>query len=63
MYWYVGMGAIYVALSIVFITDVVRNKRLSGGGKAGWILGLLFVPVASWGIYGYIRMRQNRGLA
>ena len=60
MYW--GLGIIYVALSIVFIADVLRNRALSGGGKALWIVALLVVPVFAWVVYGIFRIRQNRGL-
>jgi hypothetical protein len=61
--YFVGAGLIYVALSIAFIADVVRNERLSSGGKIGWTLALLFVPVFAWAAYGYVRLRQKRGLA
>jgi hypothetical protein len=61
MYW--GLGIIYVALSIVFIADVLRNRALSGGGKALWILALLLVPVFAWVVYAIFRMRQSRGLS
>ena len=61
--YYIGAGLIYVALSIVFIADVVRNPRLSSGGRIGWILALIFVPVFSWIVYGFIRLRQKQGLA
>ncbi len=60
MYW--GLGIIYVVLSIVFVADVLRNRALSGGGKALWIVGLLVVPVFAWVVYAIFRMRQNRGL-
>jgi hypothetical protein len=61
MYW--GLGIIYVALSVVFIADVLRNRALSGGGKALWILALLLVPVFAWVVYAIFRMRQSRGLS
>jgi hypothetical protein len=61
MYW--TLGIIYVVLSIAFIADVVRNPGLTVGGKALWILALLFVPVFAWVVYGIWRMRQSRGLA
>jgi len=56
---------IYIALSIAFIADVLRqpSTALSGAGKALWILALLLVPVFAWVIYGIWRMRQSRGLA
>ena len=62
MYW--TLGIIYVALSIAFIADVLRQPAtaLSGVGKALWILALLVVPVFAWVIYGTWRMRQGRGL-
>ena len=60
-YW--TFGIIYLALSIAFIADVLRNEALSGGGKALWILALLVVPVFSWLVYGIWRMRQSRGLS
>ena len=59
---YFAFGAIYVVLSIVFIADVLRNRALTGAGKALWILALLVVPVFAWVVYGIVRMRQNRGL-
>ena len=60
MYW--GLGIIYVVLSIVFVADVLRNRALSGGRKALWIVALLVVPVFAWVVYAIFRMRQNRGL-
>ena len=60
MYW--TLGIIYVALSVAFIADVLRNRALSGGGKALWIVALLVVPVFAWVVYGIWRMRQSRGL-
>ena len=55
---------IYLALSVVFIVDVLRQPAtaLSGMGKVLWILALLFVPVFAWVVYGIWRMRQSRGL-
>ena len=61
-YGFLGAGLIYIALSIVFIADVLRNTRLTTGGRIAWILALLLVPPFSWIIYGTIRMRQKRGL-
>ena len=62
---YFAFLVIYVALSIVFIADVLRQpaSALSGAGKALWILALLVVPVFAWVVYGIWRMRQSRGLA
>jgi hypothetical protein len=60
VYW--GFGIIYIALCVAFIADVFRNRTLSTGGKIAWTLALIFVPVASWCIYGVIRMSQSRGL-
>ena len=63
-YYYVGFGVIYLALSVFFIADVLRQPptALSGAGKALWILALLVVPVFAWVIYGTWRMRQSRDL-
>lgn len=63
-YYYFGFGIIYLALSVVFIADVLRqpSNALSGLGKAFWILALLLVPVFAWVVYGIWRMRQSRGL-
>lgn len=60
MYW--TFAIIYLALSVVFIADVLRQpaSRLSGVGKALWILALLVVPVFAWIVYGTWRIRQNR---
>ena len=62
---YFAFAVIYIALSIVFIADVLRqpSTALSGSGKALWILALLLVPVFAWVVYGIWRMRQSRGLA
>ena len=62
---YLGFLIIYIALSIAFIADVLRqpSTALSGAGKALWILALLLVPVFAWVVYGIWRMRQSRGLA
>jgi hypothetical protein len=61
---YFAFAIIYVALSIVFIADVLRQPptALSGAGKILWILALLVAPVFAWVIYGIWRMRQSRGL-
>ena len=62
MYW--TLGIIYIALSIAFIADVLRQPAtaLSGVGKALWIIALIAVPVFAWVIYGTWRLRQGRGL-
>lgn len=62
MYW--TFAIIYLALSVVFIADVLRqpSSALSGAGKVLWILALVLVPVFAWVIYGIWRMRQSRGL-
>lgn len=57
-----GALAIYVVLSVFFIADVLRQRSLSGAGKAAWIAALVFVPVLAWVVYGFWRMRQSRGL-
>jgi Phospholipase_D-nuclease N-terminal len=64
VYYYVGFGILYIALSVFFIADVLRQPptALSGAGKAIWIVALLVVPVFAWIIYGSWRMRQSRGL-
>ena len=61
MYW--TLGIIYLAIALAFVLDALRNPRLSGLGKLAWIVGFVALPVASWCVYGYIRLRQNRGLA
>ncbi len=61
--YYVGAGLIYLALSVVFIADVLRNPRLTSGERIGWIAALVLVPIFAWPIYGIVRMRQKRGLA
>jgi hypothetical protein len=63
--YYFGFLVIYIALSVVFIADVLRQPpaALSGAGKALWIVALLVVPVFAWVIYGIWRMRQSRGLS
>ena len=65
MYYGFGFLVIYVALSIVFIADVLRQpaSALSGVGKGLWIAALLLVPVFAWIVYGIWRMRQSRGLS
>ena len=63
MYYFFGAGLIYIALSIVFIADVVRNTRLTSGERIAWIAALLLVAPFAWPIYAIIRMRQKRGLA
>ena len=60
MYW--TFAIIYLALSVAFIADVLRQPAtaLSGVGKALWILALLVVPVFAWIVYGTWRLRQSR---
>jgi heme/copper-type cytochrome/quinol oxidase subunit 2 len=62
--YYFGFLVIYLALSVFFIADVLRQPAtaLSGVGKALWIVALLAVPVFAWVVYGIWRMRQSRGL-
>ena len=62
---YFAFLVIYIALSIVFIADVLRQPAtaLSGAGKVLWILARLVVPVFAWVVYGIWRMRKSRGLA
>ena len=59
---YFALFFIYLALSIAFIVDVLRQPptALSGAGKVLWILALLVVPVFAWVVYGMWRLRQNR---
>jgi hypothetical protein len=61
---YFGFLIIYIALSVAFIADVLRQPAtaLSGAGKALWILALLLVPVFAWVVYGIWRLRESRGL-
>ena len=61
---YFAFLVLYIALSIAFIADVLRQPAtaLSGVGKALWILALLVVPVFAWVVYGIWRMRRSRGL-
>ena len=61
---YFAFAIIYIALSVVFIADVLRQPAtaLSGAGKVLWIVALLVVPVFAWVVYGIWRMRQSRGL-
>ena len=65
MYYGFGFLVIYVALSVVFIADVLRQpaSALSGVGKGLWIAALLLVPVFAWIVCGIWRMRQSRGLS
>jgi hypothetical protein len=63
MYYFVGGALIYLALSVVFIADVLRNRRLTSGERIGWIAALILAPIFAWPIYGIVRMRQKRGLA
>jgi heme/copper-type cytochrome/quinol oxidase subunit 2 len=62
--YYFGFLVIYLALSVFFIADVVRQPAtaLSGAGKVLWIVALLVVPVFAWLVYGIWRMRRSRGL-
>jgi hypothetical protein len=60
MYW--TLGIIYVALTIAFVADVVRNTALSAGKKALVIVALVLLPVLTWLVYGTWRLRQSRGL-
>jgi Phospholipase_D-nuclease N-terminal len=62
---YYGFLAIYIALTIAFVVDVVRQpeSELSLAGKVLWILALLLAPVLAWLVYGAWRLRRQRGLA
>jgi hypothetical protein len=60
VYW--TFAIIYLALSVAFIADVLRQpaSRLSGAGKALWTVALVVVPVFAWIVYGTWRLRQSR---
>jgi hypothetical protein len=55
--------AIYILLCFFFVVDVLRqpSSALSGVGKALWIVALFLAPVLSWIVYGFWRMKQDRG--
>lgn len=57
--------AMYILLCFFFVVDVLRQpaSALSGAGKALWIVALFVVPVLSWIVYGFWRMRQSGGLS
>jgi hypothetical protein len=59
---YFAFAAIYVVLSIAFIVDVLRqpSTALSGAGKAVWIVALLVVPIFTWLVYGFWRIKRSR---
>ncbi len=59
---YIGLAFIYVALLVVVFADVIRNRNLSTGGKVAWIAAFLVFSVAAWCVYGFIRLRESRGL-
>ena len=61
---YFAFAVIYIALSVVFIADVLRQPATarSGVGKAPWIPAWLAVPDLAWVVYGTWRIRQGRGL-
>jgi hypothetical protein len=59
---YFGLIFIYLAMLIVVFADVLRNRNLSTGGKAAWIAAFLVFSVAAWCVYGFIRLRESRGL-
>lgn len=42
---YFAFAVIYIVLCVVFIADVLRNRALTGAGKALWILALVLIPV------------------
>lgn len=54
--------AMYVLVVFFFVVDVLRQRSLSGPGKALWIVGFFVLPVIALIGYGFWRMRQNRGL-
>jgi hypothetical protein len=54
--------AMYVLVVFFFVVDVLRQRALSGAGKALWILAIVFIPVLALITYGFWRMRQGRGL-
>jgi hypothetical protein len=54
--------AMYVLVVFFFVVDVLRQRALSGAGKALWILAIVFIPVLALITYGFWRMRQSRGL-
>ncbi len=60
MYW--TLGIIYVALTVAFAADVLRNPALTTAGKVLWIAALILVPVFAWLVYGIWRLRESRGL-
>jgi hypothetical protein len=59
---YIGLAFIYLALLVVVFADVLRNRNLSTGGKIAWIAAFIVLSVAAWCVYGFIRLRESRGL-
>ena len=43
--------ALWIFLVIWVLIDVFRNRNLSGGGKAGWTILIIFVPLIGVLIY------------
>jgi hypothetical protein len=50
----------YLFVLFQIITDLFRDHQLSGGKKALWIIGLLFIPLITALIYVVVR---GRGMA
>lgn len=59
---YIGLAFIYLALLVVVIADVLRNRHLSTMGKVAWIAAFVVFTIPAWCIYGFIRLRESRGL-
>jgi hypothetical protein len=58
VYWF--FAVLYVFLTALFVLDVLRNPKLSGVGKALWIIALVLVPLLAWLVYGFWRVRESR---
>lgn len=55
-----GIGLLFVGITMLTITDVVRKEFGSTGLKAMWALIVLFVPFIGWLIYLIFGFRKGR---
>jgi predicted transporter len=51
--------ALFLALWIGAVVDVVRRQDMSGGSKALWILGMLALPFIGLGVYTLARAART----
>ncbi|HEY6696701.1 MAG TPA: PLD nuclease N-terminal domain-containing protein [Acidimicrobiales bacterium] len=60
---FIFMLVLFLWLFIVVVSDLFRDRELSGWAKAGWLVGLIFFPLLGSLVYLIVRGGGARGEA